>query len=783
MRESTVPPTTLDNPRGFSVMKSLVRAQTGELMARSSSGFLLSPAAHSGVAPPPVDSTPVVTVPNPAAMTIATEQTQTVIDSGITVADADSIVLASATVKISDGFHAGQDVLGFENTDTDSFGDIAGSYDADTGILSLTSESGTASVLQWQTALEAVTYTNTSDAPALDLRQITFVVSDGENTSSDASKTVYVSDVNDAPEISGDNVGATYLIGGTAVVLDDGITLADLDNTVLAGATIKISKDFIDGDTLNFTDQHSIRGNYDAQTGVLTLSGVSSIANYQAALRSITYSSTSDDPTVNGDHVRRGFSWTVDDGAFDNYTSNTGVTSLRIAVDQPSVAANDEFTVDPAKVLKGENLFGDNGHGKDTDPDSTPVIAKVIGDADNVGQEVTLKSGAHITVNADGTFTYDTNHAFDNVGYDGADDSFSYELAGGSLGIVTLHILGHTVQKGSSAADTINASDGNNLIMTGAGADTVNAGGGNDQVKGGDGDDVLNGDDGDDALNGGDGDDILHGGNGKDVLTAGTGIDRLYGDADDDVLNFGDNFRGSAVADGGAGSDTLVLLGDYSLPSNDIYVTQLQMKGIEHLQLKGAFDYAIQVSDGVVAAGEQLEVKTKGLAAGHSALFNGSAEADGSFVFVGGDGNDTFIGGRNADTFKGGAGSDILEGGGGIDTLTGGAGADSFVFNSGKDSSVGAIDTITDFQDGVDHFFAGHPIFGIDSAQTLKKIDNLQLKFDADHLGMFHAALAKVGSATFLVVDMNGTAGFQNGQDLVVKLAGFTGTLDASDFM
>ena len=33
----------------------------------------------------------------------------------------------------------------------------------------------------------------------------------------------------------------------------------------------------------------------------------------------------------------------------------------------------------------------------------------------SVGQMITLASGAHLTLNADGTFTYDQNHAFDST--------------------------------------------------------------------------------------------------------------------------------------------------------------------------------------------------------------------------------------------------------------------------------------------------------------------------------------------------------------------------------
>ena len=114
--------------------------------------------------------------------------------------------------------------------------------------------------------------------------------------STPATSTVNITAVNDAPVVT---AGATvsYTEQGTAVVLDSGLTLSDADNTTLASATVSITSGFFAGDTLNFTNQNGISGSYDSSTGVLTLTGSASVANYQAALRSITFSSPSDNPT------------------------------------------------------------------------------------------------------------------------------------------------------------------------------------------------------------------------------------------------------------------------------------------------------------------------------------------------------------------------------------------------------------------------------------------------------------------------------------------------------
>ncbi len=77
----------------------------------------------------------------------------------------------------------------------------------------------------------------------------------------------------------------TFAGGGSAVTLDGSLTIADVDSGgMLTGATVSIGAGFLSGDTLSFVGQNGITGSYNATTGVLTLSGTASVANYQAAL-------------------------------------------------------------------------------------------------------------------------------------------------------------------------------------------------------------------------------------------------------------------------------------------------------------------------------------------------------------------------------------------------------------------------------------------------------------------------------------------------------------------
>jgi methionine-rich copper-binding protein CopC len=125
--------------------------------------------------------------------------TATAINTVITVADADSTALALGTVSITGGYVTGQDVLSFANTGAAAMGNISGSFNGTTGVMTLTSVSNSATLAQWQAALRAVAYSNTSDAPSTAARTVSYVVKDGALNSAVVTSTINVTAVNDAP--------------------------------------------------------------------------------------------------------------------------------------------------------------------------------------------------------------------------------------------------------------------------------------------------------------------------------------------------------------------------------------------------------------------------------------------------------------------------------------------------------------------------------------------------------------------------------------------------------
>jgi hypothetical protein len=231
------------------------------------------------------------------------------IDPGITVSDADSTTLASATVHITAN-GSPEDQIAF----TDQLG-ITGFFDEETGVLTL---SGTASVADYETALRSVTYNNTSGDPSTATRTVTFQVNDGEtsnNQSEPATRDVEVSPANAAPVVTATDGSTEWNQGGpTYVTIDSGLTVTDADDTNIEGAKVQFSSGFETGDELVFVDTPEISGTYNTGTGVLDLTGTATVGQYEAALQSVQYGHSVGSPAETPKTVE----FTANDGDVDS---------------------------------------------------------------------------------------------------------------------------------------------------------------------------------------------------------------------------------------------------------------------------------------------------------------------------------------------------------------------------------------------------------------------------------------------------------------------------------
>lgn len=118
--------------------------------------------------------------------------------------------------------------------------------------------------------------------------------------------------------------GATSGFVGNAAIIDPALALSDSTGTVttLNGAKVAISSGLNPAtDSLLFTNTGTISGTYNPTTGILTLTGNDTLANYQAALRTVRYNNSAG----TGATAARTFSFSpIGSSGQQSYYSTTG---------------------------------------------------------------------------------------------------------------------------------------------------------------------------------------------------------------------------------------------------------------------------------------------------------------------------------------------------------------------------------------------------------------------------------------------------------------------------
>ncbi|MGJ8569716.1 MAG: tandem-95 repeat protein [Hoeflea sp.] len=176
--------------------------------------------------------------------------------------------------------------------------------------------------------------------------------------------------------------GLVYVENDPAAALLTATSVSDVDDTHLESASIQITGNHASTeDVLDFTDTATITGHFNALTGTLTLTGADTLANYQAALASVTYRNTSDDPSA----AQRTVTWTVNDGDVNSATVTTTVDVTPVNDAPESDAASASGAEDAASIAV--NLSG-------TDIDGTIASFKIV----SLPSDGTLYSNAGLTV-------------------------------------------------------------------------------------------------------------------------------------------------------------------------------------------------------------------------------------------------------------------------------------------------------------------------------------------------------------------------------------------------
>jgi VCBS repeat-containing protein len=432
-----------------------------------------------------------------------------------------------------------------------------------------------------------------------------------------------------------------------------------------------------------------------------------------------------------------------------------------VAVDDLPVAQPDAVTTDEATAING-SVFVNNGSGADSDPDGpTLSVSAVNGSGLDVGSQITLGSGALLTLNANGTFNYDPNHAFDATPAAGsgaantpAHDSFTYTLAGGGTTTVSITVngldtndslhgsAGPNTFSGGSGNDTYYVDDSGDLITeaVGAGDDQViasvgyilNGGAEVEQISTSDSAGTqpiyLDGNEFAQTLTGNAGNNYLDGGGGGDVLIGGAGDDAIIVNSGDIVVEaIGGGYDNVAAKSNyilNSGAEVEVLstsdnngTAPISLNGNEFDQVILGNAGNNYLDGGGGADLMVGGAGDdaiIVEAGDRVVEAVGGgydnVAAKNSFTLNSGAEVEVlSTTDNNGNAAINLTGNEFGQVVLGNLGNNVLDGGLGDDLLVGLAGADTFAFTTALGPN--NVDRIADFTSGSDKIALDHSIF------------------------------------------------------------------------
>jgi hypothetical protein len=288
--------------------------------------------------------------------------------------------------------------------------------------------------------------------------------------------------------------------------------------------------------------------------------------------------------------------------------------------------------------------------------------------------------------------------------------------------------------------------------------------------------------------------DGFEGGAGNDIYdnTVSTLQSSFYGNGGDDVANLGGNYSHGQIF-GGSGYDTVNFDGDYT---SQLSIGSSNFAQIEKIGFHGAHDYAnVLIADLGNPSGSTIDVDASEMTSGgYLSLFLSGTSSH--YNIISAAGGNSITAGVLSDTIDvSAAASATVYGRGGADTITGNiAGGDTFLYGPASDSTGSAHDIIFQANFTADSFNLASSISAIDTAVGSGTLSNASFDTDlANAVGagqlaghdavLFTASAGDLSGHTFLVVDLNGTAGYQSGADLVIDVTGYTGTLTTGDFV
>ena len=273
--------------------------------------------------------------------------------------------------------------------------------------------------------------------------------------------------------VQGAGYANTFFENGTPVAIADAdVTISDVDNVNMQSAIITLTNaqagDVLSVGSLPTGITASVVGN------VVTLSGSDTLSNYQAAIRAITFSSTSENPST----TPRNITIVVNDG---NANSNVVTATINVvATNDAPVAIADNFTVTEGTVAILGNVLSN-----DTDVDSsTLTVGQFATDTFGTGatvvngtNSITTALGGTVVMNADGTYTYTAPAFRDHDDASPDIDSFTYRATDGGLSsawtTVSINIADTSLAANNDIDSLAASTTATGNVITGAGGTVV----------------------------------------------------------------------------------------------------------------------------------------------------------------------------------------------------------------------------------------------------------------------------------------------------------------------
>jgi len=352
------------------------------------------------------------------------------LDATVAISDADNDLISEVAISIID-YLEGEEVLAFT-----SQGNITGIFNSVAGVLTLR---GLATPEDYTTALKTITYHFTGAKPSeggrkssgartvVLTREISFLVYDVDLTNPIATQLdVAITWPNVVPTLAGSTPAVTF--DAAPVIIGSALFPADGDDADLEGATISITAGFVPAeDRLLFTSQNGITGNYNPASGVLALTGLASVSNYQTALRSVQYNNIASVPNAQN----RSVSFIVTDGEATSNLLAIDITISPAAANTPPVINAPTQTTQIGSVI-------------------TVNLTPLVSDADNNIDLSSLKiisqptSGANASINAAAELILDYSNT-DFAGTDQLTIEICDLLNDCTQGIITVNVEGEVI--------------------------------------------------------------------------------------------------------------------------------------------------------------------------------------------------------------------------------------------------------------------------------------------------------------------------------------------------